>query len=186
MKAMSPLPLNLQIDHSSSTESAHDQSEQNRKNDTRRRPSKIPLPGVKSYAAPKPPTGKQSPGIGVRSRSGGSPGRSNSAHSWRNKSEGNSLSGSKSTSSRGKDSLTGKLRSNDSLSKHRDSLVNNNSFGSSSGKPSAKRDSSVSSSGKGSSSAQVRRVGSTSRAGRDSPDTKVRPKLQFWTNWLKL
>lgn len=57
MKAMSPLPLNLQMDHSSSTESAHDQAENNKKttdNTTKRRPSKIPL---KSYTAPKPPGG---------------------------------------------------------------------------------------------------------------------------------
>lgn len=212
MKAMSPLPLNLQMDHSSSTESAHDQSEQNRK-DNRRRPSKIPLPGVKSYAAPKPPVGKQgqsqSPSSGARSRSGGSPGRPSSAHSWRNKSEGNSLSAAtnnKSTtntglSSRGRDSLTGKLRNNDSLSKHRDSLVNysnTNSFGSGtaaaglkSGGASSKQDSSMSSSKGAAPSARgqvIRRVGSSSsrNGGRESPDTKVRPKLQFWTNWLKL
>lgn len=54
MKAMSPLPLNLQMDHSSSTESAHDQAENTRK-DAKRRPSKIPL---KSYSAPKPPGGR--------------------------------------------------------------------------------------------------------------------------------
>lgn len=54
MKNMTPLPLNLQMDHSSSTESAHDQSEANRKDSGKRRPSKIPL---KSYTAPKPPGG---------------------------------------------------------------------------------------------------------------------------------
>lgn len=225
---MSPLPLNLQMDHSSSTESAHDQTEQNRRNNTscsgsesgrRTRPSKIPLPGVKSYAAPKPPVaGKQSPGSGARSRSGGSPSRSQSVQSWRNnKSEGNSLSGSKSQSSltggggtksrngsltavrngrdslKMRDSLTGKLRSNDSLSKHRDSSVNNNSSFSASAGSTSKRDSSSSSSGGGKSGTAGRRMGSSSsssgtsaRAGRDSPDTKVRPKLQFWTNWLKL
>lgn len=191
MKAMSPLPLNLQMDHSSSTESAQDQSEQ-RKGDHRRRPSKIPLPGTKSYAAPKPPVGNKSPGSVTRSRSGGSPGRSSSAQSWRNKSEGNSLSGSKSNTSlsgnskskngslnavrNGRDSLTGKLRSNDSLSKLRDSSVG--SFSSSKNSP--KRETKVP-------GTPVRRVGSSSsRSGRDSPDLKVRPKLQFWTNWLKL
>ncbi|XP_063909260.1 uncharacterized protein Jvl isoform X3 [Zophobas morio] len=140
MKAMSPLPLNLQMDHSSSTESAHDQAESNRKSDgqAKRRPSKIPL---KSYTAPKPPGGKHSPAPGARSRSGESPGRPHSAQSWRNRSEGNSLSGSKSNSSlpksrngslvSAKDSLSSKLRSSDSLSKLTPS--NNNSFGSSRG-----------------------------------------------------
>lgn len=60
MKAMSPLTMNLQLDHSSSTESAHDQAESTRKGgggDTaKKKPSKIPL--VKGYAAPKPPGGK--------------------------------------------------------------------------------------------------------------------------------
>lgn len=56
MKNMSPLPINLQMDHSSSTESAHDQAEKERKDgNSKRRPSKIPL---KSYTAPKPPGGK--------------------------------------------------------------------------------------------------------------------------------
>lgn len=57
MKAMSPLPMILQMDHSSSTESAHDQTENNKSKDSggsKRRPSKIPL---KSYTAPKPPGG---------------------------------------------------------------------------------------------------------------------------------
>ncbi|XP_049821672.1 uncharacterized protein LOC109601835 isoform X2 [Aethina tumida] len=76
MKAMSPLPI-MQLDHTSSTESAHDQAEHNRK----RRPSKIPL---KSYTAPKPPGGKHSPAPSARSRSGESPGRPHSAQSWRN------------------------------------------------------------------------------------------------------
>ncbi|XP_031348553.1 uncharacterized protein LOC116174710 isoform X3 [Photinus pyralis] len=133
MKAMSPLPLNLPFDHSSSTESAHDQAEVVRRSDTKKKPSKIPL--VKSYAAPKPPGGKHSPAPGARSHSGESPGRPHSAQSVRNKSEGNSLSGSKSNFSLPKsrntslsntrDSLTGKLRSAESLSKLRESPVNN-------------------------------------------------------------
>ncbi|CAH1104600.1 unnamed protein product, partial [Psylliodes chrysocephalus] len=133
MKAMSPLILNsmkamnLQTDHSSSTESAHDQSTEKEKKDSAktRRPSKIPL---KSYTAPKPPGGKHSPAPGTRSRSGDSPGRPNSAQSWRNnKSEGNSLNGSKANNSlpksrnnslvTTKDSLSGKLRSSDSFQK---------------------------------------------------------------------
>ncbi|KAI4457725.1 wasp interacting protein-related [Holotrichia oblita] len=166
MKAMSPFPLNLQLDHSSSTESAHDQAESTRKGDQKRKPSKIPL--VKSYAAPKPPGGgKHSPApTHTRSRSGESPGRPHSAQSWRNKSEGNSLSGSKSSGSlsksrngsltTAKDSLTGKIRSNDSLSKLRDSPAN--SFGS--GRNTLLR--------KGSSSS-VRRSSSI----RDSPDSKM-------------
>lgn len=180
MKAMSPFPINLQLDHSSSTESAHDQAESTRKGsvDQKKRPSKIPL--VKSYAAPKPPGGgKHSPAPShTRSRSGESPGRPHSAQSWRNKSEGNSLSGSKSSGSlsksrnvsltAAKDSLTGKIRSNDSLSKLRDSPAN--SFGS--GRNTLR---------KGSSSS-VRRNSSI----RDSPDSKVRSKLSFWSNFLKI
>lgn len=177
MKAMSPLPLNLQLDHSSSTESAHDQAESNRKAEgARRRPSKIPL--VKS-AAPKPPGGKHSPAPPARSRSGESPGRPHSAQSWRNKSEGNSLSGSKSNSSLPKsrngslvsarDSLTGKLRSSDSMSKIRDSPAN--SFG-------LTRNALRKSQGGGGS---VRRSNSI----RDSPEAKVRSKFSLWINWLK-
>nr|CAH7739991.1 unnamed protein product [Callosobruchus chinensis] len=120
MKAMSPLPLMDQ--HSSSTESAHDHAEKERK----RKPSKIPL---KSYTAPKPPggkktTGKHSPsnGGGPRSRSGDRP---HSAQSWRH-SRGGPAHADTSTSlpkSRNgslgpvRDSLSGKLRSTDSLSR---------------------------------------------------------------------
>ncbi|XP_018574960.1 uncharacterized protein LOC108913817 isoform X2 [Anoplophora glabripennis] len=138
MKAMSPLPLNLQMDHSSSTESAHDQAESTRKSTDsgKRRPSKIPL---KSYTAPKPPGGKHSPAPGTRSRSGESPGRPHSAQSWRNKSEGNSLTGGKAGNSSlpksrnsslvsARDSLSSKLRSTDSLLKL--SPPGNASFGS--------------------------------------------------------
>lgn len=174
---MSPIQINcLQVDHTSSTESAHDQVESSKKTDGRRRPSKIPL--VKSYAAPKPPGGKHSPAPGARSRSGDSLGRPHSAQSWRNKSEGNSLSGSKSTNSlsksrnaslvNGKDSMSNKLRSgSDSISKLRESPSN----------------SSLSSSRNvmRKSSTPVRRTTSI----RDSPDAKVRSKLAFW-NWLKI
>ncbi|CAH1137977.1 unnamed protein product [Phyllotreta striolata] len=134
MKAMSPLmlgsmkALNLQADHSSSTESAQDQTVDREKKDgaKTRRPSKIPL---KSYTAPKPPGGKHSPAPGARSRSGDSLGRPHSAQSWRNnKSEGNSLNCPKAnnnslTKSRNnslgtaKDSLSGKLRSAETVQK---------------------------------------------------------------------
>uniref|UniRef100_A0AAR5PZ71 Uncharacterized protein n=1 Tax=Dendroctonus ponderosae TaxID=77166 RepID=A0AAR5PZ71_DENPD len=127
MKAMSPLPMNLQMDHSSSTESAHDQTESNKSKDSsgsKRRPSKIPL---KSYTAPKPPGGKHSPA--PRSRSGESPHRSHSSHSWRNRSAGggggaesgslkNSLPKSRNSSLiSARDSLSSKLRGTDSLAK---------------------------------------------------------------------
>ncbi|KAF5275825.1 hypothetical protein FQR65_LT04063 [Abscondita terminalis] len=169
MKAMSPLPMNLQFDHSSSTESAHDQAESARKGEiVKKRPSKIPL--VKSYAAPKPPGGKHSPAPDARSRSGESPGRPHSAQSVRNKSEANSLSGSKSNTSLSKsrntslsntkDSLTGKLRSVDSLSKLRDSSVN----ASITSNRSTKRDVSLKKS-----SAPTRRTNSI----RDTPDAKM-------------
>lgn len=177
MKAMSPLPLNLQFDHNSSTESAHDQAESNRKSEhvTKRKPSKIPL--VKN-STQKPPTDKHSPiPSSTRSRSGESPGRSHSSQSWRNRSEGNSLSGSRNHSSlaksrngslvSAKDSLTGKLRSSDSLSKLRDSP--GNSF--SSNRNTLRK----------SNNASIRRTGSV----RDSPEVKVRSKFSLWINWLK-
>ncbi|XP_076250357.1 javelin-like isoform X2 [Rhynchophorus ferrugineus] len=115
MKAMSPIPMTLQLDHSSSTESAHDQAETSRSKDgsgSKRRPSKIPL---KSYTAPKPPGGKHSPA--PRSRSGESPHRSHSAHSWRNRS-------ATSTTSPGDNSLKNSLPKsrNSSLVSARDSL----------------------------------------------------------------
>lgn len=174
MKAMGPLPLNLQLDHSSSTESAHDQAESARKSNdsTKKKPSKIPL--VKSYAAPKPPGGKHSPAPGARSRSGDSLGRPHSAQSWRNKSEGNSLSGSKSNASLPKSRNTSLSNAKDSLTgKHRDSSTPTNG-------------SYTSTNGRGGSAARkqpapVRRTNST----RDAPDPKVRLKLAFW-NWLKI
>lgn len=126
MKAMSP--LNLQLDHSSSTESAHDQMETSgSRREVKRRPSKIPL---KSYTAPKPPAsggGKQSPAP-PRSRSGDRP---NSAQLWKN-SQTNSLNNNNNNNNSksantpksrnsslvsAKDSLSSKLRSSDSLSK---------------------------------------------------------------------
>lgn len=63
MKAMTPLVMDeLHQNHnSSSTESAHDQTEleHSRQETPRKRPpSKIPLPGTKGYLAPKPPTGR--------------------------------------------------------------------------------------------------------------------------------
>ncbi|XP_050313730.1 uncharacterized protein LOC126748503 isoform X2 [Anthonomus grandis grandis] len=117
MKAMSPIQMTL-IDHTSSTESAHDQAESNRsKEGSKRRPSKIPL---KSYSAPKPPGGKHSPSA-PRSRSGDSPHRSHSAHSWRNRSAGdssNSLPKSRNSSLvSARDSLSCKLRSTESIYK---------------------------------------------------------------------
>lgn len=65
MKAMVHLPMDDLQNHSSSTESAHDQTERDSSNNSRlgpdtpkRRPSKIPLAGMKGYLAPKPPTGR--------------------------------------------------------------------------------------------------------------------------------
>lgn len=69
MKAMTPLAMDdaALMHHSSSTESAQDNAEMNRAAGSqyaqypetpRRRPSKIPLAGQKTYVAPKPPTGK--------------------------------------------------------------------------------------------------------------------------------
>lgn len=63
MKAMVPLAMD-EIHHhhnSSSTESAQDHAEcdvQRIETPTKKRPSKIPLPGTKGYLAPKPPTGR--------------------------------------------------------------------------------------------------------------------------------
>lgn len=61
MKAMTPLALDELQNNSSSTESAHDNTERDssvRGTPSKYRPSKIPLPGSKSYLAPKPPTGR--------------------------------------------------------------------------------------------------------------------------------
>lgn len=61
MKAMTPLALDELQNNSSSTESAHDNAERDssvRGTPSKYRPSKIPLPGSKSYLAPKPPTGR--------------------------------------------------------------------------------------------------------------------------------
>lgn len=60
MKAMIPLAMDELQNHSSSTESAHDHAERDssRGDASKRRPSKIPLPGTKGYLAPKPPTGR--------------------------------------------------------------------------------------------------------------------------------
>lgn len=60
MKAMTPLALDELHNNSSSTESAHDHAERDsvRGTASKYRPSKIPLPGAKSYLAPKPPTGR--------------------------------------------------------------------------------------------------------------------------------
>ncbi|XP_031632909.1 uncharacterized protein LOC116346818 isoform X2 [Contarinia nasturtii] len=60
MKAMTPLVLD-DLQNTSSTESAHDNAERDssvRGTTSKYRPSKIPLPGSKSYLAPKPPTGR--------------------------------------------------------------------------------------------------------------------------------
>ncbi|PSN42824.1 hypothetical protein C0J52_12683 [Blattella germanica] len=155
-----PMPNEDNIHHSSSTESAHDhtvemQSEevtsdhgetkktpQSQQMSPRRRPSKIPLPGTKSYCAPKPPSGKS---ISITNRSRGSPSLksrtdSNSSlssklttreSSWKNRSDSNSsLSGggkSRESPSGGRNSsLSGKNNSRDSLnsgSKSRDSIT---------------------------------------------------------------
>lgn len=71
MKAMIPLQMDDIQQHSSSTESAQDQTERtdlkfsnnsggggHPETPKRTRPSKIPLPGTKGYFAPKPPSGR--------------------------------------------------------------------------------------------------------------------------------
>lgn len=58
MKAMIPLAMDELQNHSSSTESAQDHAERESGGASKRRPSKIPLPGTKGYLAPKPPTGR--------------------------------------------------------------------------------------------------------------------------------
>lgn len=69
MKAMTPLALDELQNNSSSTESAHDHERDSVRGTTSKyRPSKIPLPGSKSYLAPKPPTGRNF--VNFRSPSG--------------------------------------------------------------------------------------------------------------------
>ncbi|GAB0091961.1 Pyruvate kinase [Sergentomyia squamirostris] len=60
MKAMVPLAMDEVLHHSSSTESAQDQCEQSRMlpETPKKRPSRIPLAGMKGIASPKPPTGR--------------------------------------------------------------------------------------------------------------------------------
>lgn len=68
MKAMIPLPMDETFQHSSSTESAHDQQEREAKcpeTPRRAKPSKIPLPGmtksaISSMSSAKPPSGRNS------------------------------------------------------------------------------------------------------------------------------
>lgn len=63
MKAMVPLAMDEAFQHSSSTESAHDQQEREHalskcpETPKRSKPSKIPLPGTKGFVA-KPPSGR--------------------------------------------------------------------------------------------------------------------------------
>ncbi|KAJ9594678.1 hypothetical protein L9F63_014012, partial [Diploptera punctata] len=157
-----PMPTEENTHHSSSTESAHDhtvgmnseegtsdhgetkKTTQTQQMSPRRRPSKIPLPGTKSYCAPKPPSGKSA---SITSRSRGSPSlksRTDSnpslsgktrESSWKNRSDSNSsLSGgnkSRESPSGGRNSsLSIRNNSRDSLnscSKNRDSMTT--SFG---------------------------------------------------------
>lgn len=67
MKAMVPLAMDEAFQHSSSTESAHDQQEREHalskcpETPKRSKPSKIPLPGTKGFVA-KPPSGRTTTG----------------------------------------------------------------------------------------------------------------------------
>lgn len=67
MKAMIPLPMDEAFQHSSSTESTHDQQDRDQtmlkypETPKRSKPSKIPLPGSKGVVA-KPPSGRPSAG----------------------------------------------------------------------------------------------------------------------------
>ncbi|XP_069698228.1 serine-rich adhesin for platelets isoform X3 [Periplaneta americana] len=150
-----PMPADDNTHHSSSTESAHDhtvgmssdqgdakKASQSQQMSPRRRPSKIPLPGTKSYCAPKPPSGKSA---SISNRSRGSPSlrsRTDShsslsgknaprESSWKNRSDSNSsLSGggkSRESPCGGRNSsLSGRNNSRDSLnsgSKSRDSFT---------------------------------------------------------------
>lgn len=133
MRALQPLPLHLQLDEDIETE-ADVEPETNCITDTpRRKPSKIPLPPSKqptSGLVPKPPTGRTKDSPSYRSRSGDSIGRPGSAQSWRNKSDINSLSGSKSGNSisstkspgggRNSSFITLKTSNKESLSRCRD------------------------------------------------------------------
>ncbi|XP_068085009.1 serine-rich adhesin for platelets isoform X2 [Anabrus simplex] len=213
--AVTPLPTTEDnIHHSSSTESAHDHTEVKTSSSPKKRPSKIPLPGLKSYTAPKPPSGKTAgknkdslaswkSKTDTFSFSGGK------ASSWKNRGDSNSslLSGggkSRESSSglKSNSSLSGRQNSRESLSGNKsrsDSLVgkkhngdslsssktSHNSFSSSA---SNKKDSlPVSGRSKTLSSRRVSSTGSrVGELGSTDQNSKVRPtKLAFWSNWLK-
>ncbi|XP_049947181.1 uncharacterized protein LOC126455468 [Schistocerca serialis cubense] len=119
--------------HSSSTESAHDHTEQRRvqsSNSPRRRPSKIPLLGTKSYCAPRPPSGKTGAITAAHSNKSRDSlsAKSGRETSWKSKADGASLSGSKSRepiSVVRNSSLSARNNSRESLngSKSRDSIL---------------------------------------------------------------
>ncbi|XP_049771103.1 uncharacterized protein LOC126127459 [Schistocerca cancellata] len=119
--------------HSSSTESAHDHTEQRRvqsSNSPRRRPSKIPLLGTKSYCAPRPPSGKTGAITAAHSNKSRDSlsAKSGRESSWKSKADGASLSGSKSRepiSVVRNSSLSARNNSRESLngSKSRDSIL---------------------------------------------------------------
>ncbi|XP_077287520.1 javelin-like isoform X2 [Arctopsyche grandis] len=221
MRALQPLPLHLQLDEDVETEAEVEPETSPVTEIPRRKPSKIPLPPSKqptSGLVPKPPTGRSKDNPSYRSRSGDSLGRPGSSQSWRNKSDINSLSGSKSANSisstkcpnggrntsfvtikssakesinryrdskHSRDSLTGKVRNNDSLSRIRDSnLSHSNSVLSSSKKDLS---GSMTSSSSKKSSVPVRRASSSSSMRTGDPSPKVRPsKNTLWSQFLKL
>ncbi|GLH13860.1 Uncharacterized protein GBIM_18345, partial [Gryllus bimaculatus] len=144
-----PMPVEENIHHSSSTESAHDHvvgpqsSETTDQGETKRetqqqtpkkRPSKIPLPGMKTHISPKPPSGKlastkrkDSPSGRGKLENTSLSGRNMRDASWKNRSDSVSSLGGKnreSPSGQRSSSLSARHNSRESLSgnKSRDSL----------------------------------------------------------------
>lgn len=180
------LPIALDetnIHHSSSTESAHhdeDLTIEKRSESPRKRPpSKIPL---KSYSAPKPPTGRTKPVIQKTSKESVSLGRSRETNKTRDLS----------INSRSRESsVGGKTGSRESLKDPPSSIgrrirkhsTQDGSFSSTGSSHSVRNNPSAPSLA----SKKSQPLSSRERiSSQDQNEQKVRPtKLAFWSNWLR-
>uniref|UniRef100_A0A1B6C8Y5 Uncharacterized protein n=1 Tax=Clastoptera arizonana TaxID=38151 RepID=A0A1B6C8Y5_9HEMI len=179
------------IHHSSSTESAHNDDIQEKRSESprKRAPSKIPL---KSYSAPKPPSGRLAiPRNSSNSRllkdNMSSLGKKEKEKTWDpiSRSMKESSIGSKRESPIGrpsKDSLKEHLTSvNRRTRKISDNRLNQDvSFSSTNSTPSMRRDPPSSPAPKKIPPQRERIITS------DQNEAKVRPKLSFWSNWLRM
>lgn len=177
------------IHHSSSTESAHNDDilEKRSESPRKRPPSKIPL---KSYSAPKPPSGRinssrSTPNGKVLKESMPSWGKKEREKTWdpisRSMKEASSI-GSKRESPIGRPSNRDSLSNvNRRVRKVSDNRLNQDvSFSSTNSTPSMRRDPPSSPAPKKIPPPRERIITS------DQNEAKVRPKLSFWSNWLRM